>query len=108
MQHWLATVLFSLAINQLFLIFAPFDWLMRLFKNRWGAANLTVLFGVLVLALKIRSLPAPLPPGLFAALLAGKIIMGFLAVWFYWRGGVLLIWWWTLLFEARHLLNLHE
>ena len=32
--------------------------------------------------------------------------MGFLAVWFYLRGGVLLIWWWTLLIEARHLLDL--
>ena len=32
--------------------------------------------------------------------------MGFLAVSFYLRGGVFLSWWWTLLIEARHLLNL--
>ena len=108
LEHWFAMVLFSLAINQLFLLFAPFAWLMRLFKNRWVATNLTVLFGALLLAMKIQSLPTQLPPLLFAALLTGKIVMGFLAVSFYLRGGVLLIWWWTFLFEARHLLDLHE
>jgi hypothetical protein len=106
LKHWFAFTLFSLAVNQLFLIFAPFDWLMRLSQKRWVAANLTVLFGVLVLALKIRSLPTPFPPLLLAELLAGKIVTGFLAVLFYLRGGVVLIWWWTLVFEARHLLNL--
>jgi hypothetical protein len=108
LEHWFAMVLFSLAINQLFLLFAPFAWLMRLFKNRWVATNLTVLFGALMLAMKIQSLSIQLPPLLFAALLTGKIVMGFLAVSFYLRGGVLLIWWWTFLFEARHLLNLNE
>ena len=104
--HWFAFVLFSLALNQLFLLFAPFAWLMRLFKRRWVATNLTVLFGVILLAMRIHSFPTPLPPLLAAALLTGKIVMGFLAVSFYLRGGVLLVWWWTFLFEARHLLNL--
>jgi hypothetical protein len=57
--------------------------------------------------LRIQSLPIHLTPMLFAAILTGKIAMGFLAVWFYLRGGVLLVWWWTILFEARHLLNLN-
>ena len=48
----------------------------------------------------------PVPPLLLVALLASRIVTGFLAVWFYLRGGVLLIWWWTVLFEARHLLDL--
>lgn len=108
LEHWFAFLLFSLALTQLFLLFAPFDWLMRLLKNRWAATNLTVLFGALVLAMRIQSLPTQLPPLLFAALLAARIVMGFLAVSFYLRGGILLIWWWTLLFEARHLLNLNE
>src|ERR1019366_1851182 len=30
LEHWFAFLLFTLAINQLFLLFAPFDWLMRL------------------------------------------------------------------------------
>ena len=39
LKHWLATVLFSLALIQLFLVFAPFDWLMRLLKNRWAGRS---------------------------------------------------------------------
>jgi len=107
-EQWFALVLFSLAFNQLFLVFAPFAWLIRLFQNRWVATCLTVLFSAIVMAIKIRSTPAPFPPPLFAALLAGRVVMGFLAVSFYLRGGVLLSWWWTLLIEARHLLDLAD
>ena len=106
LEQWFALVLFSLFFNQLFLLFAPFAWLMRLFKNRQVATSLTVLFGVFVLAIKNQASPTPVPPLLLWAFLAGRIVMGFLAVWFYLRGGVLLIWWWTFLFEARNLLNL--
>jgi hypothetical protein len=105
-EQWLALVLFSLTFNQLFLIFAPFAWLIRLFQNRWVAIGLTVLFGAIVLAIKIRHSPTPIPPPLFVTLLAGRVAMGFLAVSFYLRGGVLLSWWWTFLIEARHLLDL--
>ncbi len=102
-EQWFALVLFSLAFNQLFLVFAPFAWLIRLFQNRWAATCLTVLLSVIVMAIKIHSTPAPFPPPLFATLLAGRVVMSFLAVSFYLRGGVLLSWWWTLLIEARHL-----
>jgi hypothetical protein len=105
-NQWLALVLFSLALNQLLLVFAPFAWLVRLLHNQRAATALTVLLGTVVLAIKIQSLSTPVPPALFAALLAGRIAMGFLAVTFYLRGGVLLSWWWTLLIEARHLLDL--
>ncbi len=105
-EQWFALVLFSLTFNQLFLIFAPFAWLIRLFQNRWVATGLTVLFGALVLAIKIRHSPTPIPTPLFTALLGGRVAMGFLAVSFYLRGGVLLSWWWTFLIEARHLLDL--
>lgn len=106
LEEWFASGLFSLFFSQLFLLFAPFAWLMRLCQNRRVATGLTVLFGIFVLALKMQSSPAQIPPPLLVAFLAGKIAMGFLAVWFYLRGGVMLIWWWTLLFEARNLLNL--
>ena len=105
LKHWFALVLFSLALDQLFMIFAPFVWLMRLFKNRWVAASLTALLGACVLVMKIQLLPTPVPPLLLAALLAGRIATVFLAVSFYLRGGVILVWWWTLLVETRHLLN---
>ncbi|HXI73627.1 MAG TPA: hypothetical protein VNN22_25065 [Verrucomicrobiae bacterium] len=106
LKHWIAFVLFSLALNQLFLIFAPFAWLMRLLQNHWLAIGLTVLFGACVLAMKIQLLPTPLPPLLLATLLAGRIVTVFLAVSFYLRGGVILVSWWTLLFETRLLLDL--
>jgi hypothetical protein len=106
LQHWLAAVPFVLALNQLLLIFAPFDWLIRLFKNRWVAASLTALFGACVMMMKIHSLTTPVAPLLLAALLAARIVAVFLAVLFYLRGGVLLVWWWTLLFESRHLLDI--
>ena len=105
-KHWIAMTLFALAVTQLFLLFACVDWLMRLTKHRWVAANLTVLFGVVVLAMKLQALPTPLPSWLFASLLAGRIVIGFLAVAFYLRGGVLLVWWWTFLFESRQWVDL--
>ena len=105
-KQWLAIVLFSLAFNQLYLVFAPFCLaLSGCFKNRWVATCLTVLLSVIVMAIKIRATPATFPPSLFAALLAGRVVMGFLAVLVYLRGGVLLSWWWTLLIEARYLLD---
>jgi hypothetical protein len=107
-EQWFALVLFSAVFNQLFLVFAPFAWFIRLFQNRWVATCLTVLLSVIVMAIKIHSNPAPFPPPLFAALLAGRVVMGFLAVTFYLRGGVLLSWWWTLLIEARHLVIIGE
>ncbi len=106
LQHWLAKLLFELALVQLLLIFAPFDWLIRLVKNRWVATTLTALFGVGVMLLKVHSLTTPFSPLLLAAMLAGRLLAGFLAVTFYLRGGVLLVWWWTLLFEFRHLLDI--
>ncbi len=104
-KQWLAMALFSMAFNQLFLIFAPFAWLMRLLQNQRVATVLTVLFGAFVLTIKYRSTTTPIPSLLFAALLAVRIGMGFLSVAFYLRGGVLLSWWWTLLVEARNLLD---
>ena len=106
LKNWLASVLFSLALNQLFLIFAPFAWLLRLLKNRWLAAGLTALFGAGVLAMKAQSLGTAVPPPLLAALLAGRAAMGLLAVWLYLRGGAVLVWWWAFLFEARQLPDL--
>ena len=104
-QHWFAFVLFALAVNQLFQIFAPLAWLLRLIKHRLAATCLTAAFGAFVLTMKLQTLATPLPEWLLATLLAARITMGFLVVAIYLRGGVLLVWWWTFLFEARHLLD---
>jgi hypothetical protein len=106
LEQWLAMVLFLLSFSQLFLVFAPFAWLIRLFQNRHIAMAMTVLLGVFVLFLKSRSSPTPIPPLLFAALLIVRIVSGILSVLFYLRGGLVLAWWWGLLIEARHLVNL--
>jgi len=91
LKQWVAWLLFSLFFRQLFLLFAPFAWSMRLLQNRWAAAAVTILFGIFVQVLKMQASPVPISPALLAALLAGRIVMGFLAVWFYLRGGVILI-----------------
>src|SRR5208283_627707 len=80
LEQWFAMALFSLGFSQLFLVFAPFAWLVRLFQNRWVAACLTVLFGAVVLTFKTRSAPVPIPPLWLATLLAARIGTGFLSV----------------------------
>jgi hypothetical protein len=105
-EQWMAKTLFDLAFLQLFLIFAPFAWLVRLFRNPKIALVLTVAFGVAVLALKVHSSPTPVPASLLASLLVTRILGGFLVLWFYLRGGILLVWTYAFLIEARHLLSL--
>jgi hypothetical protein len=107
-EQWLAMALFSLVFNQLFLVFAPFAWLLRLFQKKPVAFVITVLFGVFVLVLKTSSSPRPFPPALLAALLLVRLAMGILSLFFYLRGGVVLAWWWGLLVQARHLLDLES
>src|ERR1044071_3798411 len=55
-KSWLAMTLFTLAFDQLFLCFAPFAFFIRLSRNQRAAAGLTVLFGVVLLCLRINSL----------------------------------------------------
>jgi hypothetical protein len=108
LNHWFAFLLFALAFNQLFMTFAPCDWCMRLFKRPWVAMSLTALFGAFVLLLNIHARGLPIPSPLLAALLVARITMGFLAVSFYLRGGVVLSWWWTIILESRHLFHLSD
>jgi hypothetical protein len=103
--HWLAAVPFILAFNQLFVIFAPFDWLMRLTRNRWLSAGLTGVLAGALLLVKIQKLSATVPPSLLAVMLLGRSVAGFLAAWFYLRGGAGLVCWWAFLLESRHLVD---
>jgi hypothetical protein len=104
-KSWFAFSLFTLAVNQLFLIFAAFAWFIRLTKNLKLTVSLTALLGAFVLALKIGTLPTSPSLSLLVALLLVRIAAGFLAVGIYLRGGVISVWWWTLLFQARLLLD---
>ena len=104
--QWLATALFSLGFTQLFLVFAPFAWCVRLFRSTETAAVLTVLFGVFVLVVKHYHSPTPAPAMLFAELLLVRAIAGALSVYFFLRGGLFLALWCDLLVQSRYLLDL--
>jgi hypothetical protein len=88
-EQWLAAGLFTLSLSQLFLVFAPFAWLMRLFKRRTIAFALTVLLGIAVFVVKTMRAPTPLAPALFGTLLLTRLIVGMLTVGIYLRGGLL-------------------
>jgi hypothetical protein len=103
--HWVASTLFALAFTQLFLLYAPFAWLMRLFRNEQAATALTIVLSVTVLLLKTHSSPTPPPFSMFLELLVLRVVLVFFAIWFYLRGGILLVSWLGLLLEARHLFD---
>jgi len=108
LDEWIAVTLFILGFGQLFFVFAPFAFFIRLFRSPKVALVLTILFGVFVLILKAGSSPKPFGLPLLAARLLARVALGILAVFVYLRGGVLPVWWLGFLIEARHLLDLDE
>jgi hypothetical protein len=107
LRDWLVRLFFSLGLTQLLVLYAPFDWLMRLSKNQKFATVGTIIFGIIVLAMGIHSEKATLGPLLISSQILVRIVSGYLAIQFYLRGGLLLACWFTLVLQARHLLNLH-
>jgi hypothetical protein len=106
MDQWLAMTLFSLGLKQLFFVFAPFAWLIRLFGKKEPAFILTVVFGLTVILIRECRLASPLlAEPFFLGLLVLRGAAQALSVYLYIRGGVLLVWWWDLLFLSRHLLD---
>ena len=106
MQQWLAMTLFNFGLKQLFLVFAPFAWLIRLFGKKAPAFILTVAFSLAVILIREYRLPNPLlAEPFFLGLLALRGAAEAFSVYLYLRGGVLLVWWWDLLFQSRHFLN---
>jgi hypothetical protein len=105
-KSWLAMTLFSLAFEPLFLCFAPFAFFIRLAQRIKVATAFTVTFGLFILALRLGT-PHALPPiSLVVELLVLRVIGGFVGVWFYLRGGTLLVWWVVLLVQLRYLIEL--
>jgi hypothetical protein len=86
LEQWLAAGLFTLSLSQLFLVFAPFAWLMRLFKRQTIAFTFTVLFGLVVFVLKTLHAAKPITPAQLGILLLTRLIMEMLAVGIYLRG----------------------
>lgn len=106
LTEWISMTLFNLAFSQLFLVFAPFAWLVRLFRNTSLAAALTVSFSLIVLASKAHASGTTIPPGLLIGVATVRIVIASFSVYFYLRGGVWLVSWWTLLLHARHLIHM--
>ena len=101
----IAMIFFSLGFAQLFTLFAPFAWLIRLFQSEKLAAGLTIAFGVVLVFVKNHSSHVLLPPNLFLSLIVLTIASGLLSIHFFIRGGVVLVWWFALLLFSRHLLH---
>ncbi|MDB6018837.1 MAG: hypothetical protein JWR19_3326 [Pedosphaera sp.] len=105
-QSWLSNSLFNLALDPLFLCFAPFAFFIRLAHRQTTALMLTITLGLFILYLKLSSSPVPLAPWLLLALMGARIAGGFLFVYAYLKGGVWLVWWLVLLLQLRHLVGL--
>jgi hypothetical protein len=103
LNSWVAMTLFALALQPLFTYFAPFAFFIRLSREASVAVPLTVLFGVFVLYEKLITLKTPPPVGLVLELAALRVLGGYLTLYFYLNGGVVLVWWTVLLVQLRHL-----
>jgi hypothetical protein len=100
--EWAEHLLFNLGMEQLFLCSAPFAVGLRLLPNARAAGVTTVLFGLFVFALKLRSVTAELPADLMLVLLLGRALQGAVTVWLYWQGGVPALWSFVVLLQFRH------
>src|SRR5204862_8048478 len=67
-NQWLTIVLFTLSFADLFTVFAPFDWMLRLSRSKSWATGLTIIFGLFVLWLRHRTLEPRLPASILAHL----------------------------------------
>lgn len=105
-HSWIAMCLFGLALEPLFLCFAPYAFFMRLLRKPEAALALTVMFGIFVQYLKINS-SRPSPAALLIVeLVAVHVIGGFLGVYLYVKGGALPVWWAVFLLQSRHAYDL--
>ena len=104
-SSWAAMSLFSLSLEQLFLCFAPFAFFIRLSHRQTTAVGFTIVFGLFVVFLNLNSGKSLPGMGLTAELIALRVVSAFVNVFFYLKGGVLLVWWIGLVIQLRHLLE---
>jgi hypothetical protein len=98
---WAGATLFHLSFVQLFLCFAPFAFFVRLLRHKWAAGAAVVLFGVVLLMSQVASANAALPTGFVVEMILVRSIFGALTLFLLVHGGVLPVWWWALLVQAR-------
>lgn len=100
--QWVEHLLFNLALEQVFLCFAPFAFSVRLWPNAKAAAVCTVLFGLLVFTLKLGGNVAAISWPTLAGMMFFRALHSAVTVWLYLRGGVWLVWLFATLLLARH------
>jgi hypothetical protein len=103
---WLAMVLSTLTLTQLFVVFAPLAFFLRMISRRWLAIALTLVFNLFVMLQRSALVPAPFPPLLLAALIGIRLLGASILIYFYLKGGLPLACWATLLVLARLLFEL--
>jgi hypothetical protein len=103
---WLAMLLSMLTLTQLFVIYAPMAFFLRMISRRWLAVALTLAFYLFVLLQRSALVPTPMPPLLLAALIGMRLLGASALLYFYFKGGLPLACWATLLVHARLLLEL--
>lgn len=99
-EGWLGSLLFTLALGQLFLCFAPVCFFYRLLRAPAPAAIATALLGVFLLGLQLQSAPS-LGPGFVVLIVLLRAAFGLLAAWVFLRMGPWAVWWWAALLECR-------
>jgi hypothetical protein len=105
-RAWLNMGLFLLGLEPLFLCFAPYAFFIRLARKQDAALVLTVVFGIFILAMKLGSAD-PMPSvWLVIELMALRVLTGFASLYFYLKGGVLVIGWVALILHLRLALDL--
>lgn len=100
--QWAEHALFNLAMEQLFLCFAPFAFFVRLLPSAKAAGISVVLFGLLVFALKLQSVSAALTWDVAVGLVCFRALHSAVTVWLYLQGGVGLVWLFAFLLLCRH------
>lgn len=100
--QWTEHMLFNLAMEQLFLCFAPFAFFVRLLPGVKAASVATVLFGLFVFALKLQSVSVALTWDAALGLALFRALTSAATVWLYCQGGVWLVWLFALLLQSRH------
>ena len=102
LDQWLQHMLFNLSLEQLFLCFAPFAFLVRLLPSAKSAAIGVVLLGLLIFALKLQNLKAALTWDVALVMVLFRAIHSTVTVWLYLHGGAWLVWLFALLLQCRH------
>ena len=85
---WLAMAISTLTLTQLFVVFAPLAFFLRMSSRRWLAIALTLAFNLFVMLQRSALAPTPVPSPLLAGLIGIRLLGASILVYFYFKGGL--------------------